>query len=66
MQCDVMHRQTWEHSAALSKGLSNRAEAQDDVQVGAHTLQEEGIQSICGFPSTILLGRRPDLIQDPC
>ena len=38
-KCD----RTWEHSTALSEGLSNGAEAQDDMQVGAHTLQEVGI-----------------------
>ncbi len=58
--------QTWEHPAALPEGLSNGAEAQDDVQVGAHTLQEEGIQGLPSLPSPFLLSSRPHLIQHPC
>ena len=61
-----MHKecqQTWEHPAALSEGFSYGAEAQDDMQVGAHTLQEEGIQGVCSLPCTLCLCSRPDLIQ---
>ena len=56
-------QQTWEHPAALSEGFSYGAEAQDDMQVGAHTLQEEGIQGVCSLPCTLCLCSRPDLIQ---
>ncbi len=58
--------QTWEHPAALPEGLPNGAEAQDDVQVGAYTLQEEGIQGLPSLPSPFLLSSRPHLIQHPC
>lgn len=58
--------QTWEHPAALPEGLSDRAEAQDDVQVGAHTLQEEGVQGLPSLRSPFLLSSRPHLIQHPC
>ncbi len=61
-----VHRPTWEHPAALPEGLPNGAEAQDDVQVGAYTLQEEGIQGLPSLPSPFLLSSRPHLIQHPC
>lgn len=57
---------TWKHSAALSEGLSNGAEAQDDMQVGAHTLQEVGVQRLSSLPCTCLLGRSPHLVQHSC
>ena len=58
--------QTWKHSASLSEGLPNGTEAQDDVQVGAHTLQEVGIQSLpslsCALPSLLEPSPHPALL----
>eukprot|EP00983_Pelagomonas_calceolata_P134873 1162101-Pelagomonas_calceolata.AAC.16 len=33
-----------EHTAALTEGLSNRTQAEDDMEVGAHALQEKRVQ----------------------
>lgn len=32
-----------EHAAALAEGITHRAEAQHNMQVGTNTLQEEGV-----------------------
>ena len=58
-------RPTWEHPAALPKGGPDRAQAQNDVQVGADTLQEEGIQLISCLASPSLLGSWANLIEHP-
>lgn len=36
------------------------------MQIGAHALQEEGIQGLPSLPSPFLLSSRPHLIQHPC
>ena len=56
---------TWEHPAALPECGANRAQAQNDVQIGANTLQEEGIQLISCLASPSLFGSRADFIKYP-
>ena len=56
---------TWEHPAALSEGGANGAQAQNDMQVGANTLQEEGIQLVSCLAGAGLLGSWANFIKHP-
>ena len=66
MQAELLRaRPTWEHPAALPEGGANRAQAQNDMQVGADTLQEEGIQLVSCLASPSLLGGWANFIKNP-